>query len=335
MAASCAAAAVAGDRLPPPGASPSPPIANRGDENVNPPALDLVDDYLKVTGTGDPLELASWLEAADPAMFAWTTGNPTRRYSQSLAADGGIFLAFGRRRPDGLEAPQSDARDSDDWLLEVPGKSAAGLLQRLQKHHRAAFMQCPRRDIAWTFRPDDPAHVYAVLDDLIAQDFGRRAWRHGPSGEPWQSVTLQTHPKPSQAPRFVILYDKHAQDPDCYPDLGTLRLEFRFTPEKKPQKLALFWESAERTIDSWRFARRCLEAVAVQPRAKSFTWLPPSPDAEFEKLTRCLVQSYGPTIRQGISRQGSDYLRLLAIAAMLQEADAVAVVEPGTTPVPG
>jgi hypothetical protein len=286
---------------------------------VKPPALDLVDDYLKVTGSGDPLQLARWLEALDPIRFAWTTGNPTRRYSQSLAADGGVFLAFGRRRQDGLEAPQSDARDSDDWLLEVPGKAAAGLLLELRKHDRAAAMQCPRRDIAWTFRPDDPGFVYEILDDLIAEDFGRAGWRLGPSGARWESVSLQTHQKPTQAPRFVILYDKHAADPDSYPDHGTIRIEFRFMPEKKPQKAALFWESADRVLDSWRFARRCLEVIAVQPRAKSFTWLPPSPDAEFEKLTRALVHSYGPTIRRGLSRMGGDYLHLVALAALLQE----------------
>ena len=277
-------------------------------------------DYIRVTGRGDPLRLAQWLEPIDPAAFAWTAGKPTRRYAASLLAPHGIALAYGARNAEGLDCPQSDTRDSSDWCLEVPGRLSNNVRSLLHVHPDCRTMQAPRIDICRTWLPRDPAHVYTLLRELIVQGFGRPAHRIGPDGVDWQAVTLQTHEKQADAPRFLILYDKHSRSPDEYPAPGTLRLEVRLQPDKKHDKLRCFWESPDRLLDAWRFARTVREVIEAVPRAKSFPWNPPSPEADFERMTAYLVASYGPTICQGIAKHGADYLHLLGIASALQAA---------------
>jgi hypothetical protein len=190
----------------------------------------------------------------------------------------------------------------------------------LQEHEDCRSMQAPRVDICTTFRPEDPAHVYQLIRELIMREFGRPAHRIGPDGVEWQGVTLQTHEKQACAPRFLILYDKHARSPEEYPEPGTLRLEVRLQPDKKLDKLRCFWESPDRLLDSWRFARVVREVIEGVPRAKSFAWNPPSQEADFERMTAHLIASYGPTILRGVAKHGADYLRVLCMAAALQSA---------------
>lgn len=280
-------------------------------------------DYVRVTGRSDPLELARWLEGLDPA-FTWEAGRPTRRYAASLVGQGGVVLAYARRNADGLDAPQSDSRDSSDWCLEVPGRWSGAAREALQRHPACGTMQAPRVDVCRTWRPDDPAHVYAVVRELIAHDFGRPAHRIGPDGAEWEGVTIQTHARPAEAARAVVLYDKHAQSPDEYPTQGTIRLEVRLQPDKAPDKRRCFWESPERLLDSWRFARRLREVLEGQPRGRSWAWHQACRDGELDRLTRHLLASYGRTIFRGIARDGVAYLHRLAWAAILLEAEAVA-----------
>lgn len=290
-------------------------------------------DYIRVTGQTDATRLATWLAEQRPDLFAWEAGRPSRRYASSLISEGGVMLQYGRRNADGLDCPQSDTRDSDDFCLEVPGDASSPVLVMLQGHVDSRAFQCARRDVCATFRPKDPAHVYRVFSDLVLGAFGRPPRFIGPDGAAWEGVSLQTHEKQALGPRFAILYDKHAESPDEYTDAGTLRLEFRFQPEKKEQKRLAFLVSNDQLVDSWRFARNVCEVMTNQPREKSFTWLPPSPDREFMSKVQSLIRSYGPTMALGISRHGRAFLDAVALASVLQAehpeiAKALPVVEP-------
>ena len=282
------------------------------------------DDYLRVTGQADAHDLARYLARHRPDSFAWEDGSPTTRYARSLRSEGGIALAFGRRNQDGLNAPQSDSRDSRDFMLEVPGYHARDLLPILREYPAAAAFQCPRRDICITarFDPQDCEQVYSTWRDLLASELKRPAYRLGPDGSCWESVSLQTHPKQAGQPRFAILYDKHAQNPAEYPDLGTLRFEFRFQPDKQHQKRALFTAEPLALLFSWRLALKAIELLLNAPQTRSFAWTMPKPDDDLETMTRNLLASYAPTLRRGLHAAGPDYLRVLALAALLQANDA-------------
>jgi len=286
---------------------------------VNPdPKIDLADDFLRITGICDAHALARWLTTFDEDTYAWEQGRGSTRYAQSLLAEGGIFLNFGRRNRDQLDTPQSDTRDSKDIMLEVPGRPSAPLLERLRQSYFAPFLQVPRRDIQCTFRAHDPSHVYRIFSALVGGHLRRPCHRIGPDGSDWQGVSLQTHVKQAGQPRFAILYDKHAQDPDQYPEPGTLRIEFRFQPEKQSQKRALFERSHDDIINAWSLSRHILEVLTLLPREKSFAWIEPTPDAEFDAKTLALLHSYGPTIYRGIARHGHQWLERLALATLLQ-----------------
>jgi hypothetical protein len=235
------------------------------------------------------------------------------------------MLKYGRRQADNLTCPQSEARDADEFCLEVPGAASARILDLLQGHHHQVNFQCARRDVCLTFRPTDPEHVYKLFADLVLMggfkdDEGkpRPAFRIGPDGSAWQACSLQTHQKQSDAPRFAILYDKHAQNPDEYPDPGTLRLEFRWQPEKKEQKRIAFTASDADLVDSWRFARMVLEVLTGQPRHKSLTYRPKSPDADFIAKTSAMVHSFGGHVAQGLNLHGPAFLIAVALASILQ-----------------
>lgn len=282
----------------------------------------LTDDYLTVTAPSGPLEIARHLAREKPDTFTWETSGPTKRYACSLVAPGGILLAYGKRNQDGLNAPQSDSRDSDDWMLQVPGKNAHDLATVLLAHPLGPTMQAPRRDIAFTARFDDPAHVYDLFADLVQVHLKREPHKLGPRSEPWRSVTLQTHETPSKVERAIVLYDKHAQDPDTFPDDRTIRLEIRLTPKDKPDKHALLRATRHDVVTSWRTARKVLEVLLACPLDKSFTWNAAPLDAfDLDAMTRHLVGSYGPTLRAGIAKHGAAYLGKLALAALLQAND--------------
>jgi hypothetical protein len=281
--------------------------------NVNPH-----DDWLRVTGQADAHDLARFLQHQRPDSFAWEEGSATTRYARSLRADGGVSLAYARRNRDGLNAPQSDSRDSRDFMLEVPGHHARDLLPILRTHATARTMQCPRRDLAVTarFDPADCSQIYRTWADLLASELRRPCYRLGPDGADWESVSLQTHPRQSAAPRFAILYDKHAHDAEQYPDPGTLRFEFRWQPDKQHQKRALFESDALPVLFSWRLSMKAVELLLNAPQSRSFAWTKPRPDADLETMTRRLLESYGPTIARGLHKPG--YLETLALAALLQ-----------------
>lgn len=281
---------------------------------------ELHDDYLTVTGTTDPQGIARFLEAERPDSFAWEDSGPNKRYARSLTSHGGILLGYGRRNRDGLNAPQSDTRDSDDWMLQVPGHHARDLAPLLLSHPMSGTMQASRRDVAFTFRPVDPANAYRCVSELIERFIRRRAHRIGPDGpvDGWEAVTLQTHEKPSQAPQFLILYDKHAESPAEYPQPGTLRLEARFMPEKKERKQQLLRATPGELFRSWRLSRHALELLLTKPLERSFQWHRPTPDDDLDKLTQALLHSYGPTLRRGLARSGAAYLEVVALAALLQ-----------------
>lgn len=283
----------------------------------SPPSLKT--DYVRVTGQTDPIRLAKWIERFEPSIV-FEVGSPAGRYAASLFAPGGVMLKYGRRNADGLTCPQSDARDAEEFCLEVPGASSASILDLLQGHHHQANFQCARRDVCMTFRPEDPEHIYRLFADLVLSGGfkgGRPAHRIGPDGALWESCSLQTHQQQSFAPRFAILYDKHSQNPDEYPDYGTLRLEFRWQPEKKEQKRIAFIASDSDLVDSWRFARTVLEVLTGQPRQKSLTYRPKGPDSDFLGKVQALVRSYGPTIALGVRNQGPAFLQSLALASVL------------------
>lgn len=277
------------------------------------------DDFLRITGTLDAIEFARWLSNQRPEIFAWEAGNPSSRYAASLRAEGGVFLAYGRKNRDGLDAPQSDTRDSSEFCLEIPSSKADGLLDLLRTHPRQAEMQCTRRDIAVTWLPCQPAHVYSLVRDVFRGTLRRAPHRIGPDRQYWRGVSLQTHPQQAGVPRFAILYDKHAQSPDEYPDDGTVRLEFRWQPEKKQQKRACFEASMDALLDSWSLARCLVEVLTLEPRKKSFAWLPDTPERDFEKKVAALLHSYGPTIYRGVLARGRDFLGELVVAAALLE----------------
>lgn len=285
---------------------------------ITDPGIALCDDFLRITGLADAHALARWLTNFDEATYAWEQGKGSTRYAQSLLAEGGILLCYGRRNQDQLDAPQSDTRDSKDIMLEVPGRPSSPLLARLRESYFAPFLQVPRRDIQITFRAKDPEHVYRTFSDLVASHLRRPCHRIGPDGSPWPAVTLQTHEKQAGHPRFAILYDKHAQNPDEYPERGTLRIEFRFQPEKQAQKRALFERSHDDILNAWSLSRHVLEWLTLLPREKSFAWIEPAADAEFDAKTLALLHSYGPTISRGIAKYGRSWLERLALATLLQ-----------------
>lgn len=284
--------------------------------NVNPH-----DDWLRVTGQTDAHDFAKWLAAARPDSFAWEEGPATTRYARSLRAEGGISLAYGRRNRDALNAPQSDTRDSRDFMLEVPGWHARDLLPMLREYHAARTFQCPRRDLAITarFDPADCPQIYRTWADLLRNELRRPCHRIGPDGHDWERVSLQTHPRQADAPRFAILYDKHGHDPEQYPDAGTLRFEFRFQPEKQHQKRALFDSDPLPLLFSWRLSMKAVELLLNAPQSRSFAWTKPRPDADLETMTARLLASYGPTLVRGLHKPG--YLQSLALAALLQAYD--------------
>lgn len=275
-------------------------------------------DFIRVTGKTDATKLARWLAEIEPMAFAWEVGTSTRRYAASLIASDGVLLQYGRRNADGLDCPQSDTRDSQEFVLEVPGALSARVLESLRQHSDASGFQCARRDVCATFKPKDPGHVYEMFSDLVLHEFGRPADHKGPRNEPWQSVSLATHEKQCMAPRYAILYDKHAKSPDEFPEVGTLRLEFRWQPEKKAQKQIAFFATDDELVNSWRFARNTLEVMAGVPREKSFTWLQKNPEAEFFAKFQALVHSYGPTIFRGINKHGNAFMQALAWASIIQ-----------------
>lgn len=297
----------------------------------------LTDDYFTVTAPSGPLEIARYLAREKPDVFTWESSGPTKRYACSLTAPGGIQLAYGKRNRDGLNAPQSDTRDSDDWMLQVPGKNAHNLATVLLAHPLGPTMQAARRDIAFTARFDDPAHVYDLFADLVQDNFKREPHKHGPRSEPWRGVTLQTHKIPSKVERCIVLYDKHAQDPDTFPDDRVIRLEIRLTPKDKPDKLALLRCTRHQAVTSWRTARKVLEVLTACTLDKSFAWNATPPAAfDLDAMTRHLVGSYGPTIRAGLAQHGAAYLGKLALAALLQANDATPAAEahPGSLSAP-
>jgi hypothetical protein len=280
----------------------------------------ITDDWLRVTGQTNAHDLARHLSKARPDTFAWEEGSGTLRYARSLHAQGGISLSYARRNQEALDAPQSDSRDSKDFMLEVPGHHADELLPVLRDHADARTFQAPRRDLAITarFDLDVCAQVYTWWTELLDKELRRPAWRLGPDGSPWNSVTLQTHQKPSKAPRFALLYDKHAESPDEFTEPGTLRFEFRFQAEKAAQKKAVFNADAELLLRSWRLSRKALELLSNNPQAKSFTWTEPAQDSDLETMTLRLLASYGPTLVRGMKNDPAGYLRTLALGALLQ-----------------
>ncbi len=285
------------------------------------PTFDAQDDFLRVTGQANAHHLARFLATAQPGTFAWEEGRETRRYARSLLSDGGISLAYGRRNQDGYSAPQSDTRDSRDFCLEVPGHHCRKLLPLLREYPDAKTMQCPRRDVAITlgFDPSDCSQIYRTWSDLLQDQIGHPAHRIGPDGNDWESISLQTHVKQANAPRFAILYDKHAQAPAQFTDPGTLRFEFRFTPDKQPQKRKVFEAEPMALLLSWRLSRKALELLLNAPQPRTFAWTEPKPDADLETMTLRLLHSYGPTIFRGISQKDSaGYLTTLALASLLQ-----------------
>ncbi len=291
-------------------------------QHDEPRRLTFCDDWITVTGQGHPLTLARDLHESDPDRFDFVPGPGTRNYSLSLQAPKGILLRYGVRNGQGLNAEQSDTRDSDGWCLEVPGDPAPATLQWLRRHPFARSMQVSRRDVALTWRPMEPDHVYAMWKEWILIRLRRPATKYGPADADWQACSLYTHPLrlPNPPPRSAILYDKHAESPDEYPDPGTLRLEFRFRPDKAAQKLATFLATPDELLNSWNLSRGFVGILRNETRHKSFRWLAPAPDDDLDRLTLSLLRSYAPTIAKGIARFGRDYLDTLTLAAALLQA---------------
>lgn len=282
------------------------------------------DDYLIVTSQqGDPLRIARYLADELPHVFAWEQGKPTKRYATSLASAAGVYLAYGRRSADDyLNAPQSAARDSTDWKLEVPGEAAHLVRPVLLAHPLAASMQAPARDVQITarFHDADATQIYATFNDLVQITFGRAASHYGPHDAAWEGVTLYTHPlRGPKAPRTLVLYDKHSESPDEYPDRGTLRFEVRLRPDKAHAKRSLLTATPAECFRSWRFSRTVLELLTNSPQIKApFRWYEPKADDDLETATANLLRSYGPTLLRGLHAAGLDYLHRLALAALLQ-----------------
>lgn len=206
-------------------------------------------------------------------------------------------------------------------MLEVPGRHARELLPRLRTHAASRSFQAPRRDICITvrFALEDCSQVYRTWSDLLASELRRPCFRIGPDGNDWEAVSLQTHPRQAGAPRFAILYDKHAQNPEEYPDPGTLRFEFRFQPEKQHQKRALFEADAMALLFSWRLSLKAIELLLNAPQSRSFAWNRPKYDSDLETMTLHLLASYGPTLARGLTQKNAAaYLHTLALAALLQ-----------------
>lgn len=275
----------------------------------------LLDDYWRITGRTRPLDLARWLHRRKREVFDWMPEKGTRRYACSLAAPGGIRLAFGLAEAGQSREPNNDRQE---FCLDVPGQPAAALRYMLSDHPEFGDWQAARRDIAFTFRSPDPAHVYRCFAEYTAAYMYRPAHRIGPDGSDYVAVSLQTHEKQAGNPRFAILYHKHAQNPQEYPDPDTLRIEFRFQPEKKEQKQALLAQTAEAVIRSWRYARSMMEILLGLPLDRSYTWQPRQDNDDLEHLTLNLVRSYGSTIARGLDQHGAAYLHTLALAVLLQ-----------------